>query len=106
MTTKENEVKFEQIITQAWNDYKGAVTAFAVLKKRFEEDMSSVSSEAQKTSLTQMYEMENTSNTRKINNHFNYFQRVYQANSQFVSTDFCAKIDREIADIQQLLEKE
>lgn len=99
----ENAVKFEQIITQAWNDYKGAVTAFTVLNKRFEEDLVNVTEQKQKNTLIELHELEKNRYTKTIKNHFNYFQKVYINNSKFVSGEFCGKIDREIADIECLL---
>lgn len=99
----ENAVKFEQIITQAWNDYKGAVTAFTVLNKRFEEDLEKVTEENQKNTLIELHQLEKNRYTKTINNHFNYFQKIYKSNEKFVSGDFCGKINREIADIKSLL---
>lgn len=103
MCNKENEIKFEQIITQAWNDYKGAVTAYTVLNKRFEEDLLSITDQVKKDTLIQLHEMEKLRHTKTINNHFNYFNKMYQTNSQFTSVEFCNKIDREISDIKALL---
>ena len=98
-----NEEKFTSIITKAWNDYKGSVTAFVVLKQRFEEDLKKITNPVQQQTFIDLHVTETNKAMRVINNHFNYFNKIYSTNLSHVNTDFCNKIDREIQDIKNLL---
>lgn len=103
MDKKEKELHFEQIITKAWNDYKGAVTAYAVLNNRFQEDLKKISDPTLNANFKKMHSIETSKSMTTINNHFNHFQKIYYANAPYVCPEFCNKIDREITDIKALL---